>query len=87
MQQIKFINATNDVIVHANESEEEIVPTCLNCRNQNTSMCRIFLKNKRFFLIKNGYACKKKYCKFWAYLPIGMWSECFWSYKPIGLIE
>ena len=51
----------------------EIEPTCLNCRNQDSSVCNVWNRQKRDFLIRRGHLCKKAYCKFWSYQPQGMW--------------
>ena len=48
-------------------AELRVVPSCGNCRNQNSSVCRKFLNNKLY------YGTKKAYCKFWVYQPNGMW--------------
>ena len=86
-------NNTIDVISNIDESEEEISPTCYNCRHNDSNLCHDYKKFKHYYKKKRGYKIDnpnshpKNYCKFWAYQPKGMWITPFWAYQPKGLIE
>ena len=67
-----------DQPIHVNESEEEVVPVCENCRHQDTSLCDEYLRKKRYYTKKFGYKHawqEKLYCKFWSYKPVGLWNN------------
>ena len=66
---------------HPNESEEVIIATCYNCRNENTPVCYRWLKQKREYLKKNGFPLKTRCCKFWAYNPVGLWATVMQTKK------
>ena len=61
--------------IHVNESEEEIVPVCANCRHQGTALCDLWEKNKRQYKERTGNPRKKQFCKFWSYKPVGLWNN------------
>jgi hypothetical protein len=57
------------------ELPEQIIRTCDNCRNKDTEICKHFKKMKSDYQkrIDRKGKITKKYCKFWAYEPNGMW--------------
>lgn len=66
---------TNNQHIHLNKSEEEIVRTCLNCRNQDTKLCDLRHHNQKKHKKRNGNNLQKKFCKFWSYKPMGLWES------------
>ena len=63
---------------HPNETNIDIVASCENCRNQNSKVCREWIRKKRYYSRKFGYKNtnhEKDFCLFWAYQPVGLWSK------------